>query len=227
MVIKKINMKITFFMLFIANTAFSQTDALGIISNDANYSRVINQNNLVDKKNEVKIEGSPYLFNEYNLSKIGDYKDEINIKYNIFSDEVEFVKNGQLLALNKTPDLSKIRFINYNTILVLKEINGNNGYYLELFNNNGRQLLKKLKIRLEKGRTSQNSYDLDRNTRYIEDEPIYYFFIENNLIASNKLKKIEGDLEKKGYNIKEILKKEKLSIKKDQDLIKLINLINK
>lgn len=43
-------MKITFFMLFIANTAFSQTDALGIISNDANYSRVINQNNLVDKK---------------------------------------------------------------------------------------------------------------------------------------------------------------------------------
>ncbi|PPZ92384.1 hypothetical protein C3729_05310 [Cloacibacterium normanense] len=227
MVIKKINMKITFFMLFIANTAFSQTDALGIISNDANYSRVINQNNLVDKKNEVKIEGSPYLFNEYNLSKIGDYKDEINIKYNIFSDEVEFVKNGQLLALNKTPDLSKIRFINYNTILVLKEINGNNGYYLELFNNNGRQLLKKLKIRLEKGRTSQNSYDLDRNSRYIEDEPIYYFFIENNLIASNKLKKIEGDLEKKGYNIKEILKKEKLSIKKDQDLIKLINLINK
>ena len=227
MVIKKINMKITFFMLFIANTAFSQTDALGIISNDANYSRVINQNNLVDKKNEVKIEGSPYLFNEYNLSKIGDYKDEINIKYNIFSDEVEFVKNGQLLALNKTPDLSKIRFINYNTILVLKEINGNNGYYLELFNNNGRQLLKKLKIRLEKGRTSQNSYDLDRNSRYIKDEPIYYFFIENNLIASNKLKKIEGDLEKKGYNIKEILKKEKLSIKKDQDLIKLINLINK
>lgn len=227
MVIKKINMKITFFMLFIANTAFSQTDALGIISNDANYSRVINQNNLVDKKNEVKIEGSPYLFNEYNLSKIGDYKDEINIKYNIFSDEIEFVKNGQLLALNKTPDLSKIRFINYNTILVLKEINGNNGYYLELFNNNGRQLLKKLKIRLEKGRTSQNSYDLDRNSRYIEDEPIYYFFIENNLIASNKLKKIEGDLEKKGYNIKEILKKEKLSIKKDQDLIKLINLINK
>ena len=225
MVIKKINMKITFFMLFIANTAFSQTDALGIISNDANYSRVINQNNLVDKKNEVKIEGSPYLFNEYNLSKIGDYKDEINIKYNIFSDEVEFVKNGQLLALNKTPYLSKIRFINYNTILVLKEINGNNGYCIELINNNGRQLLKKLKISLEKGRTSQNSYDLDRNTRYIEDEPIYYFFIENNLIASNKLKKIEGDLEKKGYNIKEILKKEKLSIKKDQDLIKLINLI--
>jgi hypothetical protein len=227
MVIKKINMKITFFMLFIANTAFSQTDALGIISNDANYSRVINQNNLVDKKNEVKIEGSPYLFNEYNLSKIGDYKDEINVKYNIFSDEIEFVKNGQLLALNKTSDLARIRFINYNTTLVLKDINGNKGSYLELFNNNGRQLLKKLKIRLEKGRTSQNSYDLDRNSRYIEDEPIYYFFIENNLIASNKLKKIEGDLEKKGYNIKEILKKEKLSIKKDQDLIKLINLINK
>lgn len=227
MVIKKINMKITFFMLFIANTAFSQTDALGIISNDANYSRVINQNNLVDKKNEVKIEGSPYLFNEYNLSKIGDYKDEINVKYNIFSDEIEFVKNGQLLALNKTSDLARIRFINYNTTLVLKDINGNKGYYLELFNNNGRQLLKKLKIHLEKGRTSQNSYDLDRNSRYIEDEPIYYFFIENNLIASNKLKKIEGDLEKKGYNIKEILKKEKLSIKKDQDLIKLINLINK
>ena len=219
-------MKITFFMLFIANTAFSQTDALGIINNDANYSRVINQNNLVDKKTEIKIDGSPYLFNEFNLSKIGDYKDIINVKYNIFSDEIEFVKNGQLLALNKTSDLARIRFINYNTTLVLKDINGNKGYYLELFNNNGKVLLKKLKIRLEKGKTSQNSYDMDRNSRYIEDEPIYYFFIGNNLIASNKFKKIEGDLEKKGYNIKEILKQEKLNIKNDQDLIKLLNLIN-
>ena len=40
-------MKITFFMLFIANTAFSQTDALGIINNDANLQKKINKRYII------------------------------------------------------------------------------------------------------------------------------------------------------------------------------------
>ncbi|WP_434980721.1 hypothetical protein [Daejeonia sp. YH14] len=216
-------MKIIFFsILFIFATGST-------INGQANQGQNLNYGNglLLTKpqNSNENADGSPYWDSNFRICQIEGIPSTVQLRYNAYADEMEFLNNGTTYYVQKTPNQT-FYFPETKTTFVIKNYGENNdlesGYFILILKGKDYSLLKKIKINYTEGFKAQNSYQESKSASYEKQKPVY--FLEHSELLY-KLPQKEKEIT--DPKIITIIKKNGLKIKEEKDLIKLTELLNK
>ena len=236
-------MKYLFYSLFIFNTCvlFPQNIGSNGVKSDSRINDLFELiKNRISKNSysNLKIKGSEYFDEKFKPADIKYFDKDLNqnifLRYNAYSDELEFTNNP------KTESSDKILMKNINISCQIEEekyiytdyIDENNfkkkGYLIELFSGKKYGLYeKRLKIFME-GSNAKTSLERSFPPRFVEK---YKYFIskKNNTKKEIKLNKknIIDFLDLEEELIKKIIKERKLKFKQSSDLKALLIEVDK
>lgn len=184
------------------------------------------------KTSEIR-EGSPYYNGESFLkADILDYSKNLQeLRYNAYSDEMEFMSNKEVYIADKEPGML-VNFEDLNKKYICLNYNfgfGNRYGYLVLLVSDSQKysLYKREKFELLKGEKSPNGITKDRNDYYSKEKDLYLLSYNGDFKKIDNSKKSLVDAFGAKSNEAELyLKTNKLNIKKESDLIKLISYMN-
>lgn len=178
-----------------------------------------------------EIQGTPYLdksFSQANfIISAADNVETAPARYNTYSDQIEFKRGDEILALLSDNPFNRVEFIETKQILVKFNTDDElKGYFFEIVNGKI-SLYKKVKAKFNDFVPAQNSYSYDRPANFNILNPTYYIKTEKDFIKrpNNKRQIIENLPEKKDQ-INTFFKENKIRFDKEEDLIKLVNFLN-
>ena len=227
-------MKYFFYSFFILNTyvLFAQNIGSNGIKSDSRINDLFELiKNKVSKNSysNIEIKGSEYFNEKFKPADVKYFNKDLNqnifLRYNAYSDELEFTNNP------KTQSSDKILMKNINiscqiegekyiyTDYIIENDSRKKGYLIELFSGKKYVLYeKKLKIFME-GSNAKTSLERSFPPRFVEKHK--YFISKNNTtkmeVKLNK-KSIIDFLDVEEKLIKKIIKERKLKFKKPSDL---------
>lgn len=170
---------------------------------------------------------SPYIGKEFSMAKVAANYEQVPVRYNSYSDEVEFKKNGEVQVLPKNSDFSRIEIASpKQTIVLLQTSDDLNGYFFELVNGKN-SLYKKIKTKFTDLVPAANSYASERPANFRTLDPIYYIKTDKGFIKKPRNQKeiIEQFPDKKD-SLTVFFKSNKIKFDKEEDLIKLVTFLN-
>ena len=170
---------------------------------------------------------SPYLNKEFANAKVAENYEQVPVRYNSYSDEVEFKKNNEIQVLPKTSDFSRIEISSpKQTIVMLETSDDLSGYFIELVNGKN-SLYKKIKTKFTDVVPAANSYASERPANFRTLDPVYYIKTDKGFIKKPRNQKeiIEQFPDKKD-NLTAFFKSNKIKFDKDEDLVKLVTFLN-
>jgi len=180
-------------------------------------------------KNSKPTVGTPYLFKDFTPAKISIIKEICLVNFDAYRDKMEIEKNGKIYYLPKNNFEYDIHFINtkitYHLFNYERKKETSPGFFQVLTNNKGIYLLKKENIRKLEAKKANNGYDKSRPITFKRTKDSYYTCFKNNeaLKLPSKKKHFLGLFNKKNKEIATYMKQQKLSHKKEADLIKIFN----
>ena len=202
------------------------------LTNSAGLPETLNYNKITSGTsgktlNYGDIEGSPYFKIEYESASVDGFQEVVLARYNMFTDEKEFKKNGTILSLPKSNDYKKIKF--NTTQKTLMWIDGNlddKGYYFVLQDGKNK-LLRKNKVRFVDETEATSSYSISKPATF-KILPVDYFVLStsNELASIKNLKEFANRFPKEKESINSFVKANKIKADKEGDLLKLINYLN-
>ncbi len=189
-----------------------------------------NMSNYEVKNNYADIEGSPFLFDDFKkgeaLLKDGKlFKGEF--RYDKYADQVEFkVKQGIYWIANP----SQIEYIKVDTTqLIFIQKNAeqpDKGSFFIVLVSNKVQLLLKESVLLQNAEDPKPYVDA-QPAKFLDRKKLYYLLDERNTpIRISSKKVLINELSVKSPEISKFIKSNKISYKKEEDLIHLINYYN-
>jgi hypothetical protein len=212
-------------VLLVAVFAFSFTT-------DAQLVRVNGYEQILNPKESEEIPPSlqgiqykKYLSKDYKPAYVDDIKQRAFLRYNIYEDQMEFVKDDNIYYLQK--DIGrKVRFSDNTTYLVY-DLEGEPQFFL-VHQEGKNMLLAKQVVRFVEAREPNSGYDRGTPPDYKRRKDELYIAIEGKDLAEVPRKKkdffkIFGD---QGTVIKEYMKKNKLGHKRVEDLKKIMTYYN-
>lgn len=178
------------------------------------------------------ITGSPYL-NETFLpgeiyTKDGKLHKGIKLRYNIYKDEIEFMKGEEILGL-KRREITIYAVIGSDTLLTKVYGDSDNvgyGHFFLLVSGKKQLLVKKRKNFLEG--TEEKGYVEAKNPAFVDAGENFYLSNNDDMMANEvpKKKEISAFFGDKETEITTYMKQEKISLRKQSDLVKLVSYYN-
>ena len=176
---------------------------------------------------DINLQKKKYLFYSYNEAAVDDYDTKAFVRYNIFDDQMEFVKDESIYYLAK--DIGrKIHFINTNTTYKVFEFKVDL-HFFKVYVEGKNSLIAKQKVRYIEEKVAKSGYDRARPENYkrLKDE-IYLAINNKRMVKLSKKSKKEffksfGD---KSSEIQKYVKKNKLGRKIVEDLKKIVAYYN-
>jgi hypothetical protein len=178
-----------------------------------------------------EIQGTPYLDKIfYDANFIISEKDKIETapaRYNTYSDQVEFKKGDEILALFSDNPFTRIEFIHKKTVLVKLNIDSDiKGYFYEIVSGKN-SLYKKVKTKFNDFVPAANSYSMDKPANFNMLNPTYYIKTEHGFIKNPKNKKdIIEQMPEKNEPLNLFFKENKIKFDKEEDLKRLVIFLN-
>ncbi|WP_223558173.1 hypothetical protein [Chryseobacterium lathyri] len=220
-------------LLFVGFSLFS-------FAQNANKSGNISTNNaqrlpFEDRKligdTEIR-DGSPYVNgNGFKKVSISGYSNNVpDLRYNAFSDEMEFLNGKDTYSANKENG-QIIKFVDgkvYECLNYNLEGKDKFGYLVQLVNNPEKySLYKREKIELLKGEKSPNGITKDRNDYYAKEKDVYIIKKNGSFTKMAKNKKdLLSDFPIKSDEVETFIKEKQVNFKSEADLIKLVTYMN-
>ena len=179
------------------------------------------------------IDGTPYINEKFMPISVEGYNSKLpDVRYNAYEDEMEFMQDNKLNYVIKSGDM-RIQFITGNkTYFLTNYILDSapvNGYLAEIINGSQQKFgfYKKESVQIvEYNNNTTNSYLKTRNPYFERQKDIYLISIDGKLQKLPKtikeIKTLVGEEKTEEY-----IKKNKLRINNEQDLIKFLEFINK
>lgn len=176
------------------------------------------------------IDGTPYLVKNYEKGKVY-LKDgeelEGEFRFDLFANAIQFVSNGSRYVIAHHDKIDRIelngRVIKYIDYKIDAGID--HGYFITLVGGYYSLYLKKSKTL--KDPVATKPYEQARPAKFLDHKDYYYIKVGENPAERVRNKKgvikLSGDL---GSSVEEYIKKEKIKIKKEEDLVKLVSHIN-
>ena len=200
---------------------------------DPTSSGALFRNDVLNKKDMTKIEGSAYLVDEFRSAEISGISQQIMVRYNAMTDmiEVQNEKKEVFSLMKKEPFntitissfTDKIKLVNYKT-----KVGDINGYLVELYNNNEVALYRRDKINLQKGKEAINSYSPATPARYVKANDEYHLSLKNEtavMMPKNK-KEFQNIFPEKKEEIAIYLKKDNFSLKDEKSIVEMAKFIS-
>lgn len=168
-----------------------------------------------------------YLTFSYDLVTVDDADLKAHLRYNIFEDEMEFVRENSIYYLVKDVG-RKVYFEDSKSTYKVLRYNGKLQYFKVLITGNF-VLLARHRVRYVEPRPAESGYDKDRPAKYLRLKDEIYLGRDQQVITKLSGIKKSDFLElfgSRSQEIKSFLKKNKLSFKKVDDLEKIIGYYN-
>jgi hypothetical protein len=185
---------------------------------------------IVDKsvlKESAELEKKKYLSYTYDLASVDNYDTKAYVRYNIFDDQMEFVKDESIYYLAKEVG-RQVKFINTKDVYRVYEMKGEL-HFFKMYVSGENSLIAKQKIRYIDAKVATSGYDRARPANYkrLKDD-IYLAKGNKELVELSGKKKKEfykafGDKEDQ---IKTYMKENKLGYKNVDDLEKIVTYYN-
>lgn len=167
-----------------------------------------------------------FLTEDYQEAKVDALKNTFYFRYNIFEDEIEFIKDGKIYFLSKTEN-QIINFINLNRIFTVQKLDGKL-QYLEINYKGKKSLYTKQRIEFKEGQVAKTQFETSKKAKFIQNKDINYITKNNDDLV--KLPKGKKDFyaifDNQSSIIKKYMKKEKLNRKKIKDVVRILKYYN-
>ncbi|MFD2567210.1 hypothetical protein [Pseudotenacibaculum haliotis] len=181
-----------------------------------------------DANNLGKVSGKQYINESFASAKISNYDSSTLLRYNPYKDEMEFMRGEEIFYLNKHEGI-KIKFVNENKTYIIKSVGGKLMYFVEVFKGEKVSFLIKEKVKYTPETPAANSYSSAKPATFSRSPDVFYVaFGDGPLVEFPRKKKQviklfqSNSIELKGY-----LKKNKISFKKEKDVLKMVKDANK
>ena len=203
-----------------SNMAISQNQGLDLAEIDLNIKNI---------STTVLAEGSPYITEEFLSLKLEDFTTKIySGRYNAYNGEMEIkLSDDKIIALDNNADYT-ITFIasnkKYKTYTYKDaDLNLQREFLVVVSKDSSFTLLKKEHIKFQDKVKPKSSYDKEKPAKFIKANDTYYLNFENNtrVLSLNK-KQFLSSFPKTEVQLKSYIKKNKLSLKDENDLIKIV-----
>ncbi len=179
-------MKKLFFICF--SIAGSMCFAQNAFANDGAAGQLYRNKVTVNGSADYKIEGSPFIYENYANGKIEGVEGMYKFRYDALRDEMHILKNGEAFVIAKIPDYGSIVIVDTNETIKLVNYDekGANvlGYLYLLGTSNDKSLYKKETITLTKEKKAVSSYDSDIPARYQEQPEKYFITAEDGKVVA-------------------------------------------
>jgi len=209
---------------------------LGVFCFSLLHSQSTNRNDIFDNSksriiafdnSDKSTVGSPYLFKEYTPAKITLIKEICLVNFDAYNDKMYVEKNGKFYNLPLNDFKYGILFINkkisYQLFNYKRKKEMTSGFFQVLTKNNGIYLLKKEHIRKLEAKKANNGYEKSQPVTFKRTKDHFYTSFENNMAIklAPKKKHFLSLFNLQGTVIASYMKQQKLSHKKEADLIKI------
>ena len=178
-----------------------------------------------------KIEGTPYLTEQYMEGEIffgGTSRTKVPVRYNIYQDLMEYQQNGKALVLDPSKKIQKVRMGEETFVVEKFNMDGKSKFgFLNLLDTGKMTLMSKKMIKYQeplKGKALDGG-DLPAKFSRLSDT-YFYRFGDGELKEVGNLKEIIASLPDKQEEVKQFAKQEKISPKKEDELLKLVRYYN-
>ncbi len=218
-------------IVLVSTAVFSQTES-SILHNDMSTQAILQKN--MGKDYENKIEGTPYYDETFNSAKILPIGKVFFVRYNVALDVMEVAQKEDTLVMNKKYKDYIIKQNKGNiTYKILENAEAKEdklGYYILLTDGENIKLYRKDRKKfVEVTRTAYGTTTTSTSAKYKEQKSEFYieYGDSGNAVKLPKKKKslIKLFASKQG-DIKSFIKKNKIKLSKEQDLVKLINYVD-
>ncbi len=177
--------------------------------------------------NDANITGSKYLNDAYENAKVNKGEQQFLIRYNAYSDMMEYKNGSDVLELIKEKnthfvfqDGSVYELFSYQTKGGAVE-----RYHKVLADNKNVKISKYQSIKLNPAKKAANSYDRDTQASYSANSEVYFITHNNTTFEfDGKQKTLEKLMPEKADAIKAFYKNNKIK-ENDNDMIKLGNFL--
>lgn len=177
-------------------------------------------------------EGSAYIDgNKFRIVEISGFsKPKQGLRYNAYSDEMEFEDAGGLYNIEKQ-NLLKINFpeLKKSYVCLSYNVDGNKkyGYLVELKEGKNIKLYKREKIEFVAGTKSTNAFVKDAKDYYEKEKDLYLIQTKYQFYKIPKsINEFSNYFGEKSTLINDFAKANKINLNKEADLIKLVDFIN-
>lgn len=184
-------------------------------------------------KRFTNTEGSPYLQKMFSLAKISTVSKSVLMRYDVFSDEFEFIDSKKdTLLLIKSAQFNSITFTGTNTkYQLVNYINDKKeatlGYLIHLYEKNGYTLFKKQNISYFAEKKATVTFQKTTPAQFVPSKDSYYLKNGDKGISefpSNKKNLLKLFPDKKD-DIEAFLKKNAIDFSKESDKIKIVDFL--
>lgn len=171
-------------------------------------------------------DGTLYMHHKYKESSVIDEKSgtfDAKLKYNIYTDALEYKSGSEYYSVNKTPTIHARIDDNYFYYCEFKNQRGlnRNGYYILVELNDKYRIYKRYTLEIKEPSLTTMT-QLGESGRL---KPIVTYFIEERgtivELPMNK-KEFLATFSDKGSELGSYIKKEKIRVRKEEDLIRLV-----
>jgi hypothetical protein len=181
----------------------------------------------------VTIEGTPYLSESYVTAEILYAKGNLSklpVRYNAFQDLIEYKQNGNSFVIDPTSQIKKINLGEQTFIVDKFEYKGKTKYgFLTLLDSGKVMLLSKKMITYSETKVSRglDGVDVTSPAKFSMAPDTYYYKIANGELQKvESIKEMIATFADKQEELTKYAKKEKISPKKEKDLIQLVHYYN-
>jgi hypothetical protein len=207
-----------------------QTDEIAQISDMENLLRALNYSSL-SGFTEEDIEGSAYLDEQFDSGTVslntGIKYADIPLRYNVYNDQIEFrSRNGQMFNINNPESIreltiGKTKFIYSDCIQNNKE----KKFFAEVILEGNVSLIKHHRIKLQAAKPAE-THKAAQAPRFVRIPSEFYILRNQESKYFKNEKELLLLLSDKSKELKEMIKKEKLSVHAEKDLVQIINFYN-
>jgi hypothetical protein len=172
------------------------------------------------------IQGSPYQSPLFQKASVGEKYGNIDVRYNAYTDDIEFLNNGKTEVLPKQDDFSRIEVLPSKQVFVyLNNSVEPKGYLTEVAKGKN-SVYKKEKIIFKDAIPAPNTYQTGKPAMFIKQDPVYYVKTASGSINKvSSLKKITNLFPEKEKEYNTYIKSNNLKFN-DADIAKLVAFIN-
>ena len=180
----------------------------------------------VDGSKEIK--GSPYYLSDFIYAEIANSPKPYRMRYNVYLDEMEYEIDGVLYNLDREQH-DVVNFKEIHKKYVAKNYKGNKMFFIELVDGKNYSLYKKEHIVFKEATEAKTSYDIATPAMYkVEKDAFFLQSKEGELIPVPKSKRkfLELINESEVKSTDQFIKKNKISLNEEKDLIILFGHLN-
>lgn len=179
--------------------------------------------------NYSEITGSPYYNQDFSIAKATCCSEKTPMRYDEYADQIEYQKDGTVYILEKGLPYSKIEFLDSKFTLVLGTVDDKPEYFIELADGKN-SLLKKVSKKIETVAGKKVIFEKKPTSTSVFKENVPRYFIKTEKDVYQLIKGKSDILSlypEKSAELTTFINSNKIKFNKEEDLVKVINFINK